>query len=201
MTNIQILPEKPVLQLSPPLLAAAKLVPLRAAFDDDRYLFEMKYDGWRTMVRLTPGHCQMVSRRGNGFQCFEELRKSLASLDRSAVLDGEVVVLDEAGRPQLYDLQRRRREAVLCAFDCVWLDGHDLRELPLLERKREVQQLVQGHPRILFASHIERDGAALFRLVCESNLEGVVAKRKDGAYGEDWFKIRNPGYIPGPRKE
>jgi ATP-dependent DNA ligase len=53
---------------------------------------------------------------------------------------------------------------------------------------------VRDHPRILYARHIERTGCELFRLVCEQDLEGIVAKRRDGAYGEHWFKIRNPGY-------
>jgi ATP-dependent DNA ligase len=51
-----------------------------------------------------------------------------------------------------------------------------------------------GHPRVLYANHIERDGCALFKLACEQDLEGIVAKRRNAAYGDDWFKIRNPNY-------
>jgi ATP-dependent DNA ligase len=74
------------------------------------------------------------------------------------------------------------------------LDGRDIRQLPLVERKSVLKQIVNDHPRILFARHVERNGCDLFRLVCEQDLEGVVAKRKDGAYGVDWFKIRNRTY-------
>ena len=63
-----------------------------------------------------------------------------------------------------------------------------------MERKAALQGVVNGHPRILFARHVERNGCDLYRLVCEQDLEGIVAKRKDGAYGEDWFKVRNRNY-------
>ena len=74
------------------------------------------------------------------------------------------------------------------------LDGRDLWSLPLLERKKALQGIVKDHPRILFARHVERNGADLFRMVCDQDLEGVVAKRRNGAYGVDWFKIRNSNY-------
>jgi ATP-dependent DNA ligase len=74
------------------------------------------------------------------------------------------------------------------------LDGRDLRSLPLMERKNILRRVVSTHPRILYARHFERNGCDLFRLVCEQDLEGIVAKRRDAAYREDWFKIRNPNY-------
>jgi bifunctional non-homologous end joining protein LigD len=64
----------------------------------------------------------------------------------------------------------------------------------LLERKNILRRVVNRHPRILYARHFERDGCDLFRLVCEQDLEGIVTKRRDAPYGEDWFKIRNPKY-------
>jgi bifunctional non-homologous end joining protein LigD len=109
-------------------------------------------------------------------------------------LDGEIVVLDGSGRPQFYELLRRRGESVFYAFDVLMLDGRDLRSLPLMERKNILRPVVNKHPRILYARHFERNGCNLFRLVCERDLEGIVAKRRDAAYGEDWFKIRNPNY-------
>jgi bifunctional non-homologous end joining protein LigD len=109
-------------------------------------------------------------------------------------LDGEIVVLDETGRPQFYELLRRRGEPIFYAFDCLMHQDRDLRALPLVRRKKLLERIVSKHPRILLARHFERDGCALFRLVCEQDLEGTVAKRKNGAYGMDWFKIRNPNY-------
>lgn len=115
-------------------------------------------------------------------------------MNREAVLDGEIVVVNGSGRPQFYELLRRRGEPVFYAFDVLMLDGRDLRSLPLLERKHILRRVVKTHPRILYARHFERSGCDLFRLVCEQDLEGIVAKRRDAAYGEGWFKIRNPKY-------
>jgi bifunctional non-homologous end joining protein LigD len=113
-----------------------------------------------------------------------------------AVLDGEIVSLDETGRPHFYDLLWRRGSPVFYAFDMLWLDGRDLRDEPLIEGKRILEQLAGGHPRILIAKHIEGQGqgTGLFRAVCENFLEGIVAKWKDGRYGETWFKILNQNY-------
>ena len=103
--------------------------------------------------------------------------------------------LDDNGRPQFYDLLRRRGTPVLYAFDVLWLDGKDLRPLPLIERKRLLRSIVPEQPSVmLYAEHIERDGIEFFRLACEQDLEGIVAKLRHGAYGENWFKIRNPNY-------
>jgi ATP-dependent DNA ligase len=99
--------------------------------------------------------------------------ESLRSLNRRAVWDGEIVILDHTGRPQFYELLRRRGEPVFYVFDCLMLDGRDLRPLPLLERKRALQGLVENHPRILFARHVERSGCDLFRLVCDGTLRGL----------------------------
>lgn len=163
-------------------------------FDHDDFVFELKHDGFRAVAHIAREACQLVSRRGNVYKAFKSLAASLTVLSCSAVLDGEIVVLDSAGRPQFYDLLRRRVEPVFYAFDCLRLDGRDLRGLPLIERKATLERLVAGHPRVLYARHIERDGCALFKLVCDQDLEGVVAKRRDAAYGDDWFKIRNPSY-------
>src|SRR5438067_1602596 len=107
----------------------------------------------------------------------------------------EIVVLDPDGRPRFYDLLRRRGDPVFYAFDCLSLEGRDLRMRPLIERKRILARLVRDQPGILYAQHFDGDqGSALFSLACEQDLEGIVAKRKDAAYGDGWFKIRNPGY-------
>ena len=125
---------------------------------------------------------------------FEGLRGALAKLPHRAVIDGEIVVLDGDGRPRFYDLLRRRGEPVFYAFDLLSLDGRDLCDHPLVERKRILEDVVRGQARILYARHHDGRGRELFRLVCEQDLEGVVAKLKRGAYGEGWFKIRNPLY-------
>ena len=87
--------------------------------------------------------------------------------------------------------------AVFFAFDLGWLDGVDLRQTPLIERKKKLKKLIDrsGCSEILYAQHIERDGKLLFEEVCDRNLEGMVAKRRMGVYTEHgWLKIKNAKY-------
>lgn len=179
--------------LSPPRFNPAELAKLPGAFDHDDFLFELKMDGFRALAYIGASQCELVSRKQNSYRSFDPLRESLAQLGRRAVIDGEIVVLDASGRPQFYDLLRRRGNPAFFAFDLLWLDGEDLRSRPLVERKRILEELVRPCPRILFARHVDA-GVELFRVVCEQDLEGIVAKLRRGSYGEGWFKIRNRGY-------
>jgi ATP-dependent DNA ligase len=117
---------------------------------------------------------------------------------RDAILDGEIVALDAAGRAQFNRLLYRRAEPHFYAFDCMWLDGRDLRSLPLAERKTILRTLVPPQPaRLLYVGHIDQCGVALFQEVCRQDLEGIVAKRRDGIYdpgAPTWVKIKNRGY-------
>jgi bifunctional non-homologous end joining protein LigD len=84
---------------------------------------------------------------------------------------------------------------VYYVFDVVWMNGEDLRARPLLERKRHLRKIIPAQPSaLLYADHIERTGVEFFRVACERDLEGIVSKHRDGAYGECWYKIRNPRY-------
>jgi bifunctional non-homologous end joining protein LigD len=86
---------------------------------------------------------------------------------------------------------------VFYAFDVLWLDGEDMRSRPLIERKLLLRSIIPEQPSaMLYASHIERTGMEFFRLACGQDPEGIVAKLKNGVYGEGWFKIRNPRYSP-----
>jgi len=97
-----------------------------------------------------------------------------------AVIDGEVIVADDSGRPQFYDLLRGRRTPVYVAFDLLWRDGVDLRPLPLSERRAALRGLLtkgSPDPVISEAVSIEGRGCELFELMCANDLEGIVAKR------------------------
>jgi bifunctional non-homologous end joining protein LigD len=153
-------------------------------------------DGFRAMAYIDEDQTSLVSRRGNVYKSFPGLCATIhIDLDCQAVLDGEIVCLDSEGRSQFYKLLRRRGrgEPVFYAFDVLWLDGEDLRSRPLIERKRLLRSIVPEQPSVM-SDHIERHGIEFFRLTCENDLEGIVAKLKHGMYGEGWFKIRNPGY-------
>jgi bifunctional non-homologous end joining protein LigD len=106
----------------------------------------------------------------------------LASLKvKNAILDGELVVLGPDGRSQFLELMRRRtQQALYYAFDLVWLDGQDLRPLPLLDSKAALRQILRlgKVPAILGADHVQGIGSAFYKAVCERDCEGVVAKHK-----------------------
>jgi bifunctional non-homologous end joining protein LigD len=116
---------------------------------------------------------------------------------KNAILDGEIVCLDSEGRSQLKELVYRRDRAVFFAFDLIWLDDSDLRQIPPIERKKKLNRLIQRTrgPRSSTAQHVERDGKLLFEEVCERNLEGMVCMRKSSIYAEHgWIKVKNPHY-------
>lgn len=117
----------------------------------------------------------------------------------SAVLDGEIVCLDPDGKSQFRDLLFRRSEPRFIAFDLLWLNGEDLRYLPLIDRKLRLRTVVaRGGERLLYCDHIDANGEALFTLACEHDLEGIVAKRKSDPYLPNhatWLKIRNSQWV------
>ena len=102
---------------------------------------------------------------------------------------------------QFNQLLSRKGEPVFYAFDLLWLDGEDLRQMPLVERKKRLAPLVQAAkcPGLLYAQHIMQHGKAFFAEICARDLEGMVAKRKLGIYKDDgnsWLKLKNPTYSP-----
>ena len=181
-----------------PAIIPAKLARSLEPFDDPDWLFELKHDGFRSLAYLEDGHCRLVSRRRNQYKSFETLRDVLARLKaHNAILDGEIVALDTSGVSQFKELLYRRGRAVFFAFDLVWLDGTDLRQTPLVERKKKLKKLIERSEcsEIMYSQHVERDGTLLFQEVCERNLEGIVCKRRMGVYSEHgWLKVKNPHY-------
>jgi bifunctional non-homologous end joining protein LigD len=169
-------------------------------FSHPDWLFEVKWDGFRALVRIEQGKCRLISRNANEFKSFRTLNESLlAELKiKSAVLDGEIVCLDDTGKPEFRDLLFRRGEPRFVAFDLLWCNGQDLRYSPLTERKHELRSILpSSSDRVLYCDHVEHDGESLFRLACENDLEGIVAKHKFDPYLPDqarWLKIRNPNY-------
>jgi len=174
----------------------AELIRLREPFDSTEYVFELKMDGFRGLAHIAGDGTRLVSRRGNVYKSFPRLCAAiLNAVDCDTVLDGEIVCLDAHGRPQFYELLRRRGDPVFYAFDVLWMDGADLRERPLVERKRVLRSIIPAQSScLLFADHVDRCGVKFFRLACQQDLEGVVAKLAHGTYGERWYKIRNPAY-------
>jgi bifunctional non-homologous end joining protein LigD len=125
---------------------------IASAFDHQDWFFELKNDGFRAVAYIEDGGCRLISRKNIVYKSFAGLSTALAKLPvKSTILDGELVVLDQNGRSQSLQLMRRKRQyACFYAFDLLWLDGEDLRPLPLVERKRRLRRLIRGHDRLLF---------------------------------------------------
>ena len=168
-----------------PRIQPMRLTKIAKAFDDPEYIFELKHDGFRAIAYVENGECKLVSRNLKHFKSFDHLKKSLDKLPvQNAIIDGEVVCLDANGISQFNELMSRKGKLVFYAFDLLWLNGDDLRSLPLIERKRRLHELVQSSQchAIIYAQHIEGLGIGLFEEICARDLEGIVAKRKQGVY-------------------
>jgi bifunctional non-homologous end joining protein LigD len=174
----------------------------REPFDHPDWFFELKYDGFRALACVNGGGTKLVSRRNLVYRRFDDLASNL-SLELNAddaVVDGEIVKLDESGRPVFLDLMRRRGPFCFVAFDLLAVNGRDVRNLSLVARKRILREIVPKQSGcILFAKHVPRRGRELYAAVCEQDLEGIVAGQKDAPYNPSalplsWIKVRNPDY-------
>lgn len=172
------------------------------AFDHSDWVFEIKQDGFRGLAYVEDEHARLLSRRGNPYRSFTELSSWIGRhlQVENAVLDGEITCLDAEGRSQFNDLLYRRGDPYFFAFDLLWLNGRDLRDLPLVERKQRLREIVPAAPsRVLYSDHIDARGRQLFDFACEHDLEGIVAKWKFGSYlpnstATTWIKVKNQNY-------
>jgi bifunctional non-homologous end joining protein LigD len=173
-------------------------------FDDDDWVFEVKWDGYRMIALAESGQVKLQSRGGQDYsEVFQPITDQIATLGHRAVLDGEIVVVDAEGRSHFQDLQnyQRTKEGNLqyFVFDLLYLDGHDLKSLSLLKRKELLKDLLDeldsSHQLINYSDHLEGLGRDFFALAKAKGLEGIVAKRKlspyqEGRRGADWLKIK-----------
>ncbi|HYL59109.1 MAG TPA: DNA ligase D, partial [Candidatus Acidoferrales bacterium] len=191
-------------------LALAKLT--EKPFDGDKWLFEVKYDGVRALAIRDGGSVRLFSRnRVDITDTYPEIALSLNALPfERFVIDGEIFAANEQGRADFQLLQRRmhvrgaaaakhlsRAIPVCCfAFDLLAFGGFDLRGLALEARKRILAQVVRGEGSVRYCDHTLVHGRAFYDAVAESNLEGIIAKRRDAPYragrGGDWLKIKCP---------
>lgn len=175
---------------------------LSAPFDDPDWVFEIKHDGFRALAVIEDGHCRFYSRNRHRLTGFRDLGEALVKeLDvDNAIFDGELVVTDHLGRTVFAALLQRPQRVKYFSFDLLWLDGVDLRSLPLRLRKHKLKRLLPSRsPHILYVDHTRGAGSELYQLVRQLDLEGIVAKRADSPYDDspprrDWIKIKNPSY-------
>jgi len=169
-------------------------------FDGPEWVFEIKQDGYRAIAELRQGVVQLYSRNNLSFnRKFPSIAHSLQSLRADAVLDGEVVALDDQGRSYFQLLQNHLRSGqgsiTYFAFDLLYLNGKDLRSLPLVQRKELLRDMLPQLPELRYNDHIPEAGSDFFELARQNNLEGIVAKRADSTYqtgrrSRDWLKIK-----------
>ena len=209
-------------RLVPMLAKASQSLPP----DDDRWSYEIKWDGVRALAYSEPGRIRFESRNRNdispAYPELKALNRALSS--HRAILDGEIVAFDADGRPSFGRLQSRMhvrsesqarrlsKEApvVLVLFDLLWLDGHSLMGLPYAERRARLRELGLDGAHWQTPEHVVGDGAAVLEASRRSGLEGIIAKRLDSPYEPGrrspcWLKIKNVrredvvigGWLPG----
>jgi bifunctional non-homologous end joining protein LigD len=179
-------------------------------FDGSEWLFEIKWDGYRAVAFIQDGKLRLVSRNQNELtQRYPELKDLPKSVKaKTAILDGEVVALDDEGRPSFSLMQQRtgfrpggRRgparsdvPVLYYAFDLLYLDGYDLRKLPLEDRKKKLASILVSGDSVRYSDHYAKQGKALFEMARAKGLEGILAKKRDSIYQErrstEWLKIK-----------
>ncbi|MGO9302631.1 MAG: non-homologous end-joining DNA ligase [Candidatus Korobacteraceae bacterium] len=180
-------------------------------FDDDNWLYEIKWDGYRALVFLDGNSVRLVSRNQNDLtSAYPELHEIPGHLKaRPAILDGEIVAVDAEGRPSFSLMQqrtgvgeggrriRRTRDdipVVYYAFDLLYLDGYDLMQADLEARKSLLASILISHPLFRYSDHYIGRGTDLFEAAARRGLEGIVAKRRRSCYEQkrsrDWLKIK-----------
>jgi bifunctional non-homologous end joining protein LigD len=174
--------------------------PVARPFNREGWLFEIKWDGYRAIAEIESGRVRLYSRNLLSLeQRFTPLARSLENFGHDAVLDGEVVVVDENGRPQfqlLQDYQRNQQgQLAYYVFDILYLAGHDLRKLPLRRRKEVLKASLPSLPHVALSDHVEEHGKEFFDLISQQGLEGIIAKDGGSFYSEgkrnlSWLKIK-----------
>jgi len=201
-------PAQPNLHLDPmpariePSLALLKSKPPKG----DEWDFEVKWDGYRIAVHIENACIRILTKNGHDWtHRFPAIKAAAEKLPiASAIIDGEAVVLDEQGRSDFGLLQKslggasgkaKSSDAIFVAFDLLYFDGHDLRNVELTSRRHILEDLIPPEtPGIMFSETIEAEGDALLASACNFGLEGIIAKYRDSPYRSgrhgDWLKIK-----------
>ncbi len=180
-----------------PMLAS----PDTPAFDDPDWIFEIKWDGYRAVAETGGKGARLYSRNGLSFaDAYPDITEELGRIKQKMVLDGEIVAVDEQGRPDFQLLQHASGEPgtalVYHVFDLLELNGKDLTSLPLLERKELLLKALPKGDLVKYCDHISTRGKDFFAAAQAQDLEGIIAKRKDSTYhpgvrSKSWLKIKN----------
>jgi bifunctional non-homologous end joining protein LigD len=185
--------ERPRRRYSPMLASLAERLPTGSG-----WLFEGKWDGYRTLAYVTNGDAELRTRRDQDYtERFAAVARAFPRALRTSncVLDGEVCAIDEQGRASFSAMQRGGYPLVYYVFDLLELEGEPVIDLPYVERRRRLENILDRRNRTIQLSEAFDDGAALERAALEQGLEGVMAKRADSRYepgkrGRSWVKVK-----------
>jgi len=189
-------PVKPMLHTIQPMLAT----PVTEPFDHPDWIFEAKWDGYRAIAEIRDESVSLYSRNGISFdKRFSPIADSLRKFGIEVVLDGEIVVVDDQGRPDFQALQHYQDSGsghlLYYVFDLLYLREHDLMDLPLLRRKELLRKILPSSPRIRFSDHVREEGVLFYNVAKEKGLEGIVAKHCQSVYeagrrSREWLKVK-----------
>lgn len=170
-------------------------------FEDKDWLFEIKWDGYRAVTEKNKNNIQLYSRNGITFEhTYPIVAEQLKLIKQDAILDGEIVVLNDDGHPSFQLLQHYSentdRPIQYYIFDLLNLNGHDTTGLTLVERKELLKQIIPENEVIKYSDHIFENGKSFFKVSREKNLEGIMAKKINSKYypgkrTTEWLKIKN----------
>jgi bifunctional non-homologous end joining protein LigD len=177
-----------------PMLAS--LAP--APFSDPNWIYEVKWDGYRIMAQ-TGRDARLISRGNQDYsERYHEITKDLASWPVEAIVDGEMVVVDDAGLSHfqwLQDWPGKGGQLVYYLFDLTWVDGHDVKNWPLERRREILRQIIPESNLVRFSDHVTGQGEAFYQAAAGAGLEGAMAKRlgsryQEGRRSKDWLKLK-----------
>lgn len=169
------------------------------SFDRAGWFFEIKWDGFRAIAEVSGKKVYLYSRNLLPFNDkYPPIVKALQKLRHAAVIDGEIIALNKKGMPDFHALQNYGDIGAplqYAVFDLLWLDGRDLRNSPLYERKALLASILPRDGRLVLSSHIEGKGKAFFKEMQKRRFEGMLAKNSlspylEGARGTEWLKVK-----------
>ncbi|HEY0059688.1 MAG TPA: non-homologous end-joining DNA ligase, partial [Flavisolibacter sp.] len=170
------------------------------SFDDKNWLFEIKWDGYRAVAYVENDTVELISRNNKSYlEKYAPVAEALRALNLNAVLDGEIVAVDDKGLANFQQLQNWQNTPVqlqFFIFDILWLEGYDVTALPLIKRKELLRSLLPtDHEVIRYSDHVVEKGKDFFEVALAKGLEGVMAKKIDSIYEinartEAWLKVK-----------
>jgi bifunctional non-homologous end joining protein LigD len=194
--DLHDVPVKPMPHGIQPMLAT----PVAKLFDHPDWIFEVKWDGYRAVAEIRDGSVSLYSRNGISFnKKYFPIVESLRKFGFDAVLDGEIVVVDDQGRPDFQALQHYQDSGsghlLYYVFDLLYFRGYDLTGLPLLRRKELLKKILPLTPKVRFSDHVWKEGVLFYAAAKEKGLEGIVAKHSQSVYeagrrSRQWLKVK-----------